>query len=178
MLQFSRRKVDIRHVIWPALLLESTALIMLSIWTAKTEFGWERIEIDEATGESIGKCADGAEELSFWIPIALLGMIPTFLTGFMAWRTIDVDATYSEAKWIFVLMLVHFQVRISCNLCVGTLSGHTPHQPSPFHQVFLIGMPLVAILEDVSTDGRYLIVVLTLFTFPITTMVGFLCLFD
>ena len=113
MLQFSRRKVAIKHVIWPAVLLESTALIMLSVWTAKTDYGWERVEIDETTGESMAKCAAGAEEIGFWIPIALLAMIPTLLTGVMAWKTIDVDAAYSEAKWIFALMLVHFQVRLA-----------------------------------------------------------------
>jgi predicted small integral membrane protein len=38
-------------------------------------------------------------------------MIPTLLTGWMAWKTIDVDAAYSEAKWIFALMLVQCQAR-------------------------------------------------------------------
>lgn len=101
-----------KHVIWPALLLESVVFIILSVWTSKTDYGWERAYIDEATGESIAKCADGMDELQFWIPIALLAMIPTLLTGIMAWKTIDVDAAYSEAKWIFALMLVHFQVSV------------------------------------------------------------------
>lgn len=110
MLHFSRRKVNIKHVIWPALLLEATAFILLSLWSARTDYGWERFEIDETTGETMAKCAEIGDELGFWIPITLLCLIPTILTGVMAWRTIDVDATYSEAKWIFALILVQFQV--------------------------------------------------------------------
>ena len=170
MLQFSRRKVSIKHVIWPALLLESAAFIMLSIWTARTDYGWERVEIDEATGESMAKCAAGAEETGFWITIAVLSMIPTLLTGVMAWKTIDVDAAYSEAKWIFALMLVHFQVRRVSLLRPIEMCILLTHS-MPSLQVFVVGMPVVAILEDVSTDGRYLGAVLVLWTFPITTMV-------
>ena len=96
---------------WPGLLLESVVLILLSVWTATTEYGWQREEIDEQTGESMGRC-EGTEVDSWYsIPIVILTMIPPLMTGVMAYRTIDVDATYSEAKWIFVMMLVQCQVR-------------------------------------------------------------------
>ena len=112
MLQFtSRRKVEIRHVVWPGLLLESVVLILLSVWTATTENGWHREVIDEQTGESMGRCYASGDDVGYWITIVFLSMIPPLMTGVMAYRTIDVDAAYSEAKWIFSMMLVQCQVR-------------------------------------------------------------------
>lgn len=83
------------------------------MWTATTEYGWQREEIDHETGETMGKCDGPGNDYGFWIPIAVLTLIPPLMTGVMAYRTIDVDAAYSEAKWIFALMLVQCQVRKS-----------------------------------------------------------------
>lgn len=143
-LQFSRRQVNLTHVMWPAFLIETAAVILLACWTATSDMKWERIEIDDGTGETIGKCV-GGEESALWIPICLCVMIPSILTGVMAWKTIDVDAVYSEAKWIFTLMLVQCQV-------------------------IFVAAPLVFILEDVSSDGRFLGSALILWTFPATTI--------
>ena len=98
-------------MVWPGLLLESIVLILLAAWTATTDYGWQREEIDAQTGESMGKCDGSDQELRYWIPIAILTLIPPVMTGVMAYRTIDVAAVYSEAKWIFTLMLVQCQVR-------------------------------------------------------------------
>lgn len=143
-LQFSRRQVNLSHVIWPAWLIEMAAIILLACWTATSDMKWERIEVDDATGETMGKC-EGGEESALWIPICVCLMIPSILTGIMAWKTIDVDAVYSEAKWIFTLMLVQCQV-------------------------IFVAAPLVLILEDVSSDGRFLGSALILWTFPATTI--------
>lgn len=75
-----------------------------------TDYGWERVEIDDTAGESIDKCISGTDLVAFWVTVGILGLIPILLTEIMAWKTIDVDAVYSESKWIFALILVHFQV--------------------------------------------------------------------
>lgn len=40
-------------------------------------------------------------------------------------------------------------------------------------QVIFVGVPVIIILEGVSTDGRYLGAALVLWTMPMSTMVGF-----
>lgn len=108
-LSFSRRQIQWYQVMWPAMMVEITAMILLSAWTAFTDFGWKRSVIDETTGESMGQCDGGGNMVLLLLALALT-LIPTLLTEIMAWKTIDVDAAFSESKWIFALILVQFQV--------------------------------------------------------------------
>jgi len=128
-LQFARRQVNIRHVAGPMVIIVLAALLVLSLWTGLDPLVWTRIEINDVTGESIGLCSCQTFE-AFIIPLVVLMLIPTVLTAFIAWKTIDVDEQYAESKWIFSLMLVQLEVVI-------------------------IAVPVVFILRDVSTDGRY-----------------------
>lgn len=109
MLSFSRRQIQWYQVMWPAMMVEITAMILLSVWTAYTDYGWKRSVIDETTGESMGQC-DGAGKMVLLFLALALCLIPTLLTEIMAWKTIDVDAAFSESKWVFALILVQFQV--------------------------------------------------------------------
>ena len=84
-------------------------IVLLSIWTAISDFGWVRREIDVLSGESIGHCT-GCYVYAFLVPVCILSIIPTLLTCVMAWKTCDVDDMYSESKWIFTLVLVQLQV--------------------------------------------------------------------
>lgn len=93
MLQFKRRQIKISQVVWPAALVIVAAVIILSIWTATGDFGWERIEIDSLSGESIGQCK-GDTTIYFLIPVLVLALIPTLLTCVMAHKTSDVDDLY------------------------------------------------------------------------------------
>lgn len=144
-LQFKRRQIKISQVVWPAALVIVAAVIILSIWTATGDFGWERIEIDSLSGESIGQCK-GDTTIYFLIPVLVLALIPTLLTCVMAHKTSDVDDLYSESKWIFTLVCVQVQV-------------------------IVVGLPVVALLQDVSTDGRYIGTALLVWTMPMTTMI-------
>ncbi|CAB9500493.1 Gamma-aminobutyric acid (GABA) B receptor [Seminavis robusta] len=143
-LQFKRRQIKASQVMWPALSLFVIAVVLLSAWTATTDFGWVREEIDELSGESIGRCT-GTNTAKLLIPVDLLVLIPVVLAGVMAWKTSDVDDMYSESKWIFSLILVQLQV-------------------------FIVGAPLIVILNDVSTTGRYIGLALVVCTFPLSTM--------
>jgi len=142
-LQFTRRKVNVRQVVWPGLLLAMMAFAILYAWTATTDYGWKREEIDGGP-DSIGKCTAGEMPVApFLIPLLVLVLIPTVLTEFMAYKTTDVDAAFSESKWIFGLTLLQFQV-------------------------ILVGVPLMVILDDVSSDGGFIGLFLVIFSFPMS----------
>jgi len=143
-LQFSRRRVGIRHVLWPSALLFAAAVLILSLWTALDSLQWERTFIDDSTGESIGRCK--SENIAAFVtPLVVIMIIPTCLTAYMAWKTRDVDDAYSESIWIFVLVLVQLEV-------------------------ILFAAPLIVILEDLSTTGNYIGLVLISWTFPMSTL--------
>lgn len=108
------------NVVWPVCLLIVCALVLLTVWTATGDFGWDRIELDELTGESLGKCT-GTRAIPFLIPILIILMIPMMLTCYMSYKTNDVDSMYSESKWIFALILVHMEVRSYPYLLLGTV---------------------------------------------------------
>ena len=144
-LQVTRRRIDVKQVAWPSLVLVVLALIILSIWSAIDPLVWEREEIDTETGESIGSC--NCDHLTaFLLPLIIVMIIPTFLTGLMAWRTRDVDEEYSESRYIFIMILIQAEV-------------------------MLFAVPMIAFLRDVSTDARYIGYALILWTFPMSALV-------
>jgi hypothetical protein len=77
--------------------------------------------------------------------LMIVVLIPTLLTLFMAWKTKDVDEAYSESKWIFALIILQLEVT-------------------------LFAVPIVALIRDVSTDGRYFGLVVIVWTFPTSTL--------
>lgn len=144
-LQFRRRRVEIQHVVWPMGLLVLTAIGLLTAWFLVEGFRWERIVLDEYTGESIGKC-EGNHTAEWFVPIFLLTIVPTIMTLIMAIKTRDVEATYSESNWIFVLILIQLQV-------------------------LFVSIPVLNILETVSTEGRYTGQVMIFWTFAVSPVV-------
>jgi hypothetical protein len=146
-LQFSRRKINIRQVAWPTAILASLALFVLSMWTGLDAFQWEREEVNEVTGESIGQCVSDHMG-SFLAPLVILMLIPTIMTGYMAYKTKDVDDVYSESQWIFTMIVVQIEV-------------------------IVVAVPTIIILRDVSTDGLFIILMFLVLTFP-SSALGFI----
>lgn len=143
-LQFTRRKISAGAVAGPLIALLLATMVVLTTWTLHDPLTWTRTEVDEFTGESIGQCDSdhGAVYLS------LLGVVvatPTMLTCIMAWKTKDIDTAFSESKWIFTLIILQIQV-------------------------IMVAIPIVIILRGTSTDGRYMGLVLLIFSFPATTV--------
>jgi len=96
-------------VAWPSALLALAAVILLSIMTAVAPLVWKRTEIDDSpTGESIASCTSD-EFGSFIWTLGLIMFILTALTGLMAWKTHDVDTSYSDSFWVMVLMVVQIE---------------------------------------------------------------------
>lgn len=143
-LQFVRRRVDIFHVAWPSAILVAGAIVVLALWNGLDPLEWHRYEINTTTGESIGECkSDNAA--AFIVPLAVVVMIPTLLVFYMAWKTKDVDDTFSESRWIFMMILIQLEV-------------------------LLFAVPLIPLLRDVSTDARYIGYSILIWTFPISAM--------
>lgn len=143
-LQFARRKVNMIHVAWPSALLAALALVVLGLWTGLDPLTWTRTETNVITGESIGECVSETP-VAYIVPLIVILLIPTLLTMYMAWKTKDVDDAYSESRWIFIMVLVQVEV-------------------------LLFMVPLIPLLHDVSTDGRYIGYSLLLWTFPMSAM--------
>jgi hypothetical protein len=143
-LQMRRHVVMIKQVVWPSLVLLAIALLILGLWTGLDPMQWVREETNEITGESIGQC-ESNDIRTYVIPLVIVMLIPTLLTAYMAWRTKDVDEEYSESHWIFIMVFVQCEV-------------------------ILFAVPMIALLRDVSTDGRYIGFVLLMWTFPMSTL--------
>jgi hypothetical protein len=140
-LQFARRKIQMWQVVWPLVLLFLAAVIVLAVWTAVDKRTWERTEINDETGESIGPCSRPNTP----IPFTFLMLLPAVMTGVMAWKTKDVSEDFSEARWIWIMIIVQFEV-------------------------FLVAAPTVIVLRDVSTDGRYLGSTFLLWIYPMSAL--------
>lgn len=143
-LQFSRRKIDIHHVLWPMAILCLAAILVLSLWTGLDPLTWERVVLNDATGETIGLCHSDSMA-AYLTPLVIVMVIPALLTLIMAWKTRDVDDAYSESSWIFSMIIVQLEVMV-------------------------VAVPIVIILRDLSTNGRYIGYVLMLWTFPMSTL--------
>jgi hypothetical protein len=143
-LQFSRRKIEIRQVAWPSALLFVAAIAILSLWTGLDSMVWKRDEIDSVTGESIAKC-ESDHFVAFITPLVILMLLPSLLTAFMAWKTKDVDGSYSESYWISIMIVVQLEV-------------------------ILIALPMISLLRDISSNARYVGFVFLIWTFPMSTL--------
>jgi hypothetical protein len=143
-LQFSRRKIDIKQVAWPFAALAFLALVILSLWTALDSLNWTRDELNEMTGESIGVCR--SDKMAVFLgPIVVLMLIPTILTAGMAWKTKDIDDAYSESRWIFMMIVLQIEV-------------------------IFVAVPTITVLRDVSADGSYIGFVFMLWSFPASAL--------
>jgi hypothetical protein len=88
------------------------AVVLLTVMTAFAPLRWERVEIDADSGASIARCSSESMN-AFVFPLAAIMMISTVLTGVMAWKTQDVDTSFSDAFWVGVLIVVQIEVRVS-----------------------------------------------------------------
>jgi hypothetical protein len=143
-MRYKTSQIEIWRTIWPCTLLILLVVVILAAWTATGDYRWERSEIDDITGETIGRCNGGVTYVYMFF-IYLLHFVPAVLAGIMAYKTTGVDDLYSEAKWVLTFILVQVQVLI-------------------------VGAPVVFILQDVSPNGRILGYTLLMWTFPMTVV--------
>jgi hypothetical protein len=170
-LQFTRVKVTMMQASWPIQLNSLLAVLGLTFWTIFSGFGWVRTEVDEETGESFGRCASPTNESWFFFCQVFLSAVPVFFAFSMAWKTKDVDDSFSESWWIFALIFVQLQVRHHQDSCLKYRLAHA-HMCLMFFrtQTSIVAIPLFFILRDLSTDGRHIGLVLLVWVFSVSTV--------
>lgn len=127
-LQFTRRrKTKTRYLLAPMVGFVVLAVMVLTVWNAVDPLVWTRTEIDSVTGESIGIC-NCDHYAAFMAPLVVVAVIPAFLTALLAWKTRDVDESFTESWYIFVLILLQLEVMI-------------------------IAAPIIVILRDLDSTG-------------------------
>lgn len=144
-LQFTRRKISAAAVAGPMAALLFATIVVLTAWTVHDPLVWTRTTVNDYTGESIAQCH--SDSFRIYIPLlAVVVAIPTVLTCVMAWKTKDVDETFTESSWIFTLIILQIQV-------------------------IMVSFPIVVLLRGSSTEGRYMGLVLLMATFPSSTVI-------
>jgi gamma-aminobutyric acid type B receptor len=143
-LSSTRRSVTVPRVMWPMAIMLTLLTIQLILWTVIDPLQYVRTEIDAETGESIGQCE--SEHMMGWVlPMIVQLIVPSILTCYMAFRTIDVDESFSEAKWIFIMIVVQLEA-------------------------VLMAIPVLILLRDVNSDGHYVSVVTLVWAFPVSSL--------
>ena len=145
-LQSFRSKVHVKQVLWPCIALLGVSVIILTVWTTVEPLQWERNPVDEEfpQDETYGQCAS-PNDIWFTVSLGVVLLVTTLLAGFMAWRTRDVDAKFSESNWIFTTIVLQVQILI-------------------------VGIPVLIIVQRQSADATYLGRVLLIWTMTISTM--------
>ena len=143
-LQMRRRQsIGINKVLLPFLVLTTCCFFTLLAWQLTDPLEWHRKVISEGEEpyETYGECASAKFGfLPFVVPLGFFLFVAMGLTVAIAWKTRDVQAELSEARWIFAGIYVHVQT-------------------------WLVGIPLLYITSGVSKDAFYLMVVVLAFTF-------------
>jgi hypothetical protein len=67
-----------------------TVIIFLAFGTARGDLGWERVVVDDITGESMGRCKSDLTQQWYIHLFVILHLIPIVLAGVMAYRYVHV----------------------------------------------------------------------------------------
>jgi hypothetical protein len=113
-LQFARVKVQTWKIVVPMFVMFISSMVVLAIWTAVETYGWVRLTIDELSGETLGRCGtlDENDGWLWFVAVLLTSGFPVVMALVMAWKTKDVEDSFSESWWIFSLVFVQLQVSL------------------------------------------------------------------
>jgi len=146
LLEFRRRAVHIRQVMWPFAAIIASSIIVLIVWTAVDPLVWNRSIIQDHPLERYGECRSANYgELPFILPLAVLIAITMVMAATIAWKLRDVQPDLAESRWIFSCILMHLQS-------------------------WLVGIPLIIITDGVSKDAEYIMFVALAFVFSVSSV--------
>jgi hypothetical protein len=138
-----RRAVQLSQVMLPFGLIIAASVTILIVWQMVDPLQWDR---DLLTGylethvwESYGQCSE-SNTLPYIIPLALLFLMVMLMTLSISWKMRTVQSDLSEAKWIFIAVFSHLQI-------------------------WLVGIPVFLIVNEISRDASYLISMGLIFVF-------------
>lgn len=144
-LQFRRgNKVTIRKVIAPLVALLTTSLLILIVWTVVDPWTWERAMINESPAEDYGQCVNN----NFWAffgPLMALLIFAEALTAFFAWKTNDVPEDFRDSSAVIYAILIQLQA-------------------------WVIGVPILSVLNNSSAEATYFGRVLLIWIFSISSV--------
>eukprot|EP00980_Cylindrotheca_fusiformis_P010017 scaffold2214_cov139-Cylindrotheca_fusiformis.AAC.14 len=133
-----RRVLHSSQVMLPFVLIITASVAILIIWQTTDPLEWYRELLDgylvDHPWESYGQCgvSNQVGTLPYIIPLGLLFLVTMLMTLSVAWKMRMVQSDLSEARWIFIAVSSHIQI-------------------------WLVGIPVFLILEDISRDASYLI---------------------
>jgi hypothetical protein len=144
LLSLRRRAVDFNQVIRPFALIITSSVAILIAWQVVNPFQWHREltseEMSEEPWVSYGQCESEHGVLPYILPLAFLFVIIMLMTLSISWKMRAVQSELSEAKWIFIAIFSHIQM-------------------------WVIGIPVYLILNEISRDATYLISMALIFVF-------------
>ena len=143
--QFTRQRPGTHFASWPAIMFLLAGVTLLAVWNALDPMYWQRVVLNEYSGDSMGRC--NSDNIGAYFSLLVILMVATMiLTGAVAWTTRNVDEIYSESWWIVLLIVLQLEI-------------------------ILISIPLSVVLRNASTNGRYAGYVVVLCIFPLITMI-------
>jgi gamma-aminobutyric acid type B receptor len=144
-MQFRRHnKVTVRNVLGPLVALLVATLAILVAWTALDPWTWERVVVSELPYETYGEC--GNDRLWAFIgPLVGLLIFAESTSAFFAWKTADIPDEFNDSSSIFLTICTHMQA-------------------------WAIGVPILAVLGNSSSDGTYLGRVLLIWIFSVSSI--------
>jgi hypothetical protein len=145
LMQFRRHnKVTVRNVLGPLVALLVATLAILVAWTVLDPWTWDRVTISEVPYETYGEC--GNDRLWAFIgPLVGLLIFAEGASAFFAWKTANVHDDINDSNSIFFAICTHMQA-------------------------WAIGVPILAVLGDSSSDGTYLGRVLLIWIFSVSSI--------
>jgi hypothetical protein len=141
-----RRAVQFSQVMLPFALIITASIAILIVWQMIDPLQWNREllvdYLEEDPWESLGQCSVSKDigTLPYIIPLVLLFLITMLMTLSISWKMRTVQSDLSEAKWIFIAVFSHFQI-------------------------WLVGIPVFLIVNELSRDASYLISMALIFVF-------------
>lgn len=144
-LQFRRTKVTVLHVLGPLAVLLAATLIVLVTWTVYDPWSWERTIISEIPFETYGEC--GNEHFwAFFGPLMGLIVFAEGTSAFFAWKTSDLPEDFRESQSVLFTICTHIQA-------------------------WIIGVPILSVLHQSSSDATYFGRVLLIWLFSVSGVV-------
>jgi hypothetical protein len=144
-MQFRRHiKVTVRNVLGPLVVLLVATLAILVTWTVLDPWTWERVVVGELPYETYGEC--GNDRLwAFVGPLMGLLIFAEGTSAFFAWKTVNVSEDFNDSSSIFFAICTHMQA-------------------------WAIGVPILAVLGNSSSDATYLGRVLLIWIFSVSSL--------
>jgi len=130
---------------WPFVIFSLSTIIILTVWTVKDQWQWERTFVSMDPPETYGRCH--CDDIGAWlVPLVVIMMCAMAFAFLIMWRTKGISDDLSEKGTVYYTMCVHMQT------------------------LFLYS-PISIVLNDTWADSIYFGRVLCIFVFSATPLV-------